>query len=86
LSGRSQQHFGIWWVNMNIEHALKNIKKDVENNLHILHNLNQLDEFDGLTYQQKEANLYIALEDIDEALLTKNQSLMQEIFFRYNEK
>lgn len=71
---------------MNIENALKNIKKDVENNLHILHNSNQLDEFDGLTYQQKEANLYIALEDIDEALLTKNQSLMQEIFFRYNEK
>lgn len=71
---------------MNIEHALKNLKKDVENNLHILHNSNQLDEFDGLTYQQKEANLYIALEDIDEALLTKNQSLMQEIFFRYNEK
>lgn len=71
---------------MNIEHALKNLKKDVENNLHILHNSNQLDEFDGLTYQQKEANLYIALEDIDEALLTKNQSLMQEVFFRYNEK
>ena len=71
---------------MNIEHALKNLKKDVENNLHILHNSNQLDEFNGLTYQQKEANLYIALEDIDEALLTKNQSLMQEVFFRYNEK
>ena len=71
---------------MNIEHVLKNLKKDVENNLHILHNSNQLDEFDGLTYQQKEANLYIALEDIDEALLTKNQSLMQEVFFRYNEK
>ena len=71
---------------MNIENALKNLKKDVENKLHILHNSNQLDEFDGLTYQQKEANLYIALEDIDEALLTKNQSLMQEVFFRYNEK
>ena len=71
---------------MNIEHALKNLKKDVENNLHILHNSNQLDEFDGLTSQQKEANLYLALEDIDEALLIKNQSLMQEVFFRYNEK
>ena len=71
---------------MNIEHALKNLKKDVENNLYTLHNSNQLDEFDGLTYQQKEANLYIALEDIDEALLTNNQSLMQEVFFKYNEK
>ena len=71
---------------MNIEHALKNLKKDVENNLNTLHNSNQLDEFDGLTYQQKEANLYIALEDIDEALLTNNQSLMQEVFFKYNEK
>lgn len=71
---------------MNIEHALKNLKKDVENNLHTLHNSNQLDEFNGLTYQQTEENLQIALEDIDEALLTKNQSLMQEVFSRYNEK
>jgi serine/threonine-protein kinase RIO1 len=71
---------------MNIEHALKNLQKNIESDLNTLHNSNQLDEFNGLTYQQKEANLYIALEDIDEALLTKNKSLMQEVFFRYNQK
>lgn len=71
---------------MNIEHSLKNLKKDVENNLHTLHNSNQLDEFNGLTYQQTEENLQIALEDISEALSSKNKSLMQEVFSRYNEK
>lgn len=71
---------------MNIEHALKNLKKDVENNLYTLHNSNQLDEFNGLTYQQTEENLQIALEDISEALSSKNKSLMHEVFSRYNEK